>query len=77
VRAWQARLDDDDRQAIALFRALTRPGVQEMGLVPVVFETFNLTLTRPEAHGLLDRLALLYQHAASRTAAQTPMRDED
>lgn len=48
-----------------------------MGLVPVVFEAFGLTLTRPEAFGLLERLALLYAHAAAKPAAETPMRDED
>ena len=77
LRAWQARLDDDDRLALQVFRRLMAPGVQEMGLVPVVFEAFGLTLTRPEAIGLLERLSLLYQHAAAKPAAETPMRDED
>ena len=77
VRAWQARLDDDDRLALQVFRRLMAPGVQEMGLVPVVFDAFGLTITQPEAFGLLDRLAVLYQHAAAKQAASTPMRDED
>lgn len=77
VRLWQARLDDDDRLALQVFRRLTRPGVQEMGLVPVVFEAFGVTVTQPEAFGLLDRLSLLYSHTAARQAAQMPMRDED
>ena len=77
VRIWQAQLDEDDKLALRLFRRLMAPGVQEMGLVPVVFEAAGLTLTQPEAWGLLERLSLLYGHAASQRAAQTPMRDED
>ena len=69
MRAWQERLSEDDRTALRLFRALTRPGVQEMGLVPVVFETEGLVVTRPEARGLLERLAVLYQHAAQKPVA--------
>jgi hypothetical protein len=69
VRAWQDRLSDEDRQALTVFRSLTRPGVQEMGLVPVVFEVEGLVLTRPEARGLLERLAVLYQHAAQKPTA--------
>ena len=77
VRIWQARLDEDDKLALRLFRRLMAPGVQEMGLVPAVFEAAGLTLTQPEAFGLIDRLSLLYGHAAAQQAAQTPMRDED
>jgi hypothetical protein len=69
VRAWQERLSDEDRQALTLYRALTQPGVQEMGLVPVVFEVEGLTLTRPEARGLLARLSVLYQHTAPKPAS--------
>ena len=69
MRAWQARLSDEDRTALRVFRSLTRPGVQEMGLVPVVFEMEGLVLTRPEAQGLLERLAVLYQHAAQKPVA--------
>jgi hypothetical protein len=75
VRAWQARLDEDDRLALDLFRQLTLPGVQEMGLVPVVFEAAGVTMTRAEARGLVARLSVLYQHAASQQAARLPMRD--
>ena len=77
MRLWQAQLDEDDRLALRVFAALMRPGVTEMGLVPVVFETFGLRLTQPEALGLLERLSLLYAHRAARSAAATPMRDED
>ena len=70
VRAWQQRLSDEDRTALRLFKALTRPGVQDMGLVPVVFEVEGLVLTRPEARGLLERLAVLYQHAAEKRPGQ-------
>ena len=68
MRAWQDRLSDEDRQALTVFRALNRPGVQEMGLVPVVFEVEGLVLTRPEARGLLERLSVLYQHTAQKPA---------
>ena len=74
---WQAQLDEDDRLALRVFGALVKPGVKEMGLVPVVFEAFGLRLTQPEAFGLLDRLSLLYQHQAAKRAADLPMRDED
>lgn len=72
MRAWQQRLSEDDRTALRVFKALTRPGVQEMGLVPVVFEVEGLVLTRPEARGLLERLAVLYQHAAQKPTATAP-----
>ena len=69
MRIWQARLDEDDRLALRLFRRLMAPGVQEMGLVPVVFEVEGLVLTRPEARGLLARLGVLYGHAARKPVA--------
>jgi len=48
-----------------------------MRLEPLVFDTMGLTLTRPDARGLLSRLSLLYAHASAKTAAALPMRDED
>ena len=75
MRAWQARLSEEDRTALRMFEALRRPGVQEMGLVPVVFEVEGLVLTRPEARGLLARLAVLYQHTAQTPRAATEGED--
>lgn len=77
VRLWQARLSEDDRLALRVFRALTRPGVQEMGLVPVVFEVEGLVLTRPEARGLLARLSMLYAHARAQAQPATAEGNED
>jgi hypothetical protein len=74
VRAWQARLDEDDRLALRVFGQLSAPGVQEMGLMPVVFEAFGLTMTAPEALAFIARLSVLYTHTR---AAALPMRDED
>lgn len=44
--------------------------------MPVVFEVEGLVLTRPEARGLLERLALLYRHARARVQADAPEAQE-
>ena len=77
MRAWQARLDEDDRLALRVFGRLMAPGVQEMGLMPVVFEAFGLTMTAPEALAFVTRLSVLYAHAHAQAAADLPMRDKD
>jgi hypothetical protein len=69
VRAWQDRLDETDRLALRVFGQLSAPGVQEMGLTPVVFEALGLTMTGPEALGFVARLSVLYAHASAKGAA--------
>lgn len=53
-----------DLEALSLYEALRYQVVQDLRLVPLVFDVFGLTMTRDDARLLLARLDVIHQDAA-------------
>jgi hypothetical protein len=62
IRILREQLGPDDSQAMEVYGRLASPVVRELGLYPLAWAALGLKLTRPQANGLLDRLARLHQH---------------
>jgi hypothetical protein len=59
-RIWQARLGDEERQALTVYRWLSSRVVQDLKLVPLVFEALGLSMGRGDVQRLLERLELIH-----------------
>lgn len=77
VRDWQARLGEDEREALRIYRLLRRPGVRTLGLERLVWEALDWHGTRDEALAMIDRLALLAEHDQRKAEAARPDEGHD
>jgi hypothetical protein len=74
VRVHEEALGWEERRALDLYHALRLSVVQDLALVPLVFDAYGLRMTRGEVRELLDLLEVV--HRAARRPAPSS-RDEE
>lgn len=75
VRLHEDALGWEERRALDLYHALRLSVVQELHLIPLVFDGYGLRLTRREVRELLDLLEVV--HRAARRPAPSLREESD